>query len=439
MPANSEIPRRQRALTVVAAPAGTAYGFGLLAALVAFPAIGTAILLPATIAGAAISLIDARGRLALALEFTIYPIAVIPFFGWLGATEPIYLCLPLTVTVAASSTMYAGARLSAAIPWAVFAAWICAAATYLPGPPSPAEIVLVSFGAATALLHSAAIAWTPRAPIKTADAIVCSYSGNSAHLAEGFARGMEEAGCRVTRHRFHHHKSFKAALDGDALVLSFPVIGWKPPWPLFNYLIFGLPRGHGKPAYILYSCAGGPENTAVITGVLLMLKGYRVAGRLWDLYPMNVPTIRLMPFFIASRIDRLVYPGPRAEARHRAAGHTFASGRVSGMPFIAWPFFLFVAGPITDNWLTDRIYRNHVFRHRCTGCGLCARFCPVGRLRMAGKYPRHRGTCALCFGCINICPTRAMQFWFLSEYGAPYRPLSPELVVRKGPEVSEDE
>jgi formate hydrogenlyase subunit 6/NADH:ubiquinone oxidoreductase subunit I len=41
--------------------------------------------------------------------------------------------------------------------------------------------------------------------------------------------------------------------------------------------------------------------------------------------------------------------------------------------------------------------------------------------------PRSTGDCALCFGCVNICPNDAMHLWLLTEIGQPYRQFLKEM------------
>lgn len=46
----------------------------------------------------------------------------------------------------------------------------------------------------------------------------------------------------------------------------------------------------------------------------------------------------------------------------------------------------------------------------CNGCGLCARICPIGAIKMETGHPvwlkKH---CTQCLGCIHRCPQRAIQ------------------------------
>jgi len=49
------------------------------------------------------------------------------------------------------------------------------------------------------------------------------------HLTRSFVDGAIAAGAAVTVHRFHYFRHFQARLDGDALVVAFPVS--QEMWP----------------------------------------------------------------------------------------------------------------------------------------------------------------------------------------------------------------
>jgi len=269
-------------------------------------------------------------------------------------------------------------------------------------------------------------------PFKNIDVIFCTYSSNTGHYTKNFIDGLKQAGAEVKEHFFHYSEDFKCDPRGEALVISYPVYGWKTPWHFAEYIIKKLPSGRGKPAFILYTAAGGPENAGVFAYMLLTLKGYRVMGRAWGLYPLNVATFRPLPDRLHRYLDKFVpWKGQIDEVIRY--GYEFGEGKVTGYPFIFWPLFMIIVGYLLDNrWVNIFLYRNYVWKRRCVKCGVCIDFCPVKRLYFDDKgYPVTKGTCTLCLGCINLCPKNAMHLMCWTEYGRPYRPRWPEFLKKK--------
>jgi ferredoxin len=115
-------------------------------------------------------------------------------------------------------------------------------------------------------------------------------------------------------------------------------------------------------------------------------------------------------------------------------GDAFARGLPTGQAHLVWASGLWLIGPLSDNkYLNWLPYRNHAWRKRCNACGLCVRYCPVGRLAIRDGYPRASGSCTLCFGCVNLCAKRSVQLVGFTEYGNVYRPRFRELVVKGRP------
>ena len=50
---------------------------------------------------------------------------------------------------------------------------------------------------------------------------------------------------------------------------------------------------------------------------------------------------------------------------------------------------------------------NFVVTDECNGCGLCAKMCPVGNIRIIHEKAVHGGNCAACYRCLHWCPKNA--------------------------------
>lgn len=48
-------------------------------------------------------------------------------------------------------------------------------------------------------------------------------------------------------------------------------------------------------------------------------------------------------------------------------------------------------------------------KSRCDGCGLCARYCPLG-LDLPGQLPARPADCLGCLYCYGVCPPKAIEF-----------------------------
>lgn len=57
---------------------------------------------------------------------------------------------------------------------------------------------------------------------------------------------------------------------------------------------------------------------------------------------------------------------------------------------------------------------------KCTGCGICAKVCPVHNIKIVENKPVWQHHCEMCLACDEWCPGRAIRHWCKTE-GKNYR------------------
>jgi len=48
---------------------------------------------------------------------------------------------------------------------------------------------------------------------------------------------------------------------------------------------------------------------------------------------------------------------------------------------------------------------------QCTGCGICAKVCPVENIKIVNGRPEFQHRCEMCFACDEWCPVDAIHHW----------------------------
>ena len=71
----------------------------------------------------------------------------------------------------------------------------------------------------------------------------------------------------------------------------------------------------------------------------------------------------------------------------------------------------------------------HIHEDRCIGCGICSALCPADAIVMKNDRPEWaKDICCICMGCLNHCPTEAIEYGEFSEgqYRYMFRGFDPE-------------
>jgi len=198
----------------------------------------------------------------------------------------------------------------------------------------------------------------------------------------------------------------------------FPTHGFTTPWYMIKFIARfpRRPRGIKAAAYVSNSRAGtnigrlfipGVSGTAaLVPTILLLLKGYRIAGAKAGDLPSN--WLQLHPGYAENPARAML---AKREPQFRRWADRVLDGRTS---FEGWGTFLLDAAfaPISPGYLLiGRFWlgKMQMASWACDGCGLCESLCPVGAIEMRGKRPFWTHRCEACMRCLSVCPWKAVE------------------------------
>lgn len=239
-----------------------------------------------------------------------------------------------------------------------------------------------------------------------------SGCGNSAWAAKALAERLNDRLVFIPKADSRYEIA-----DEEAVGFVFPVYSWAPP-ELVTRFVKGLTLSH-TPKYVYMVCTCGDE-----AGLTDRLFAKALARKGWPLnaaYSIQMPETYInLPGFkldttegarakqesAMTRIDRIA-----ADLKARRNERDVVAGSMSWLKSVVvkWLFYKVL--------ITDRPFR---VKESCVGCGICAKNCPVGNIRMEDGRPQWQHRCVGCMSCYHRCPQNAIQWGRQTEGKGQY-------------------
>lgn len=247
-----------------------------------------------------------------------------------------------------------------------------------------------------------------------------SGTGNSFRAATWMTEIANKRDIRSKLHQIARYDK-KSDFEGescDLLGVVFPTHGFTAPWHVIRYAL-QLPPGKGKHAFVVATRAGtrivsipfpGLEGTAsYLIALILVLRGYIVRGVMGLDMPSNWMSLH---WGLNTTNSKFIIDRAKIKA------DSFMKSILEGKKVFRGLHFLLIGlilSPISLAYLViGRFFLSKLFfaSLNCTGCGLCAKSCPVKAIKMVGSKksrPYWTFACESCMRCMGYCPNKAVE------------------------------
>jgi ferredoxin len=197
----------------------------------------------------------------------------------------------------------------------------------------------------------------------------------------------------------------KQALQSEQpFVVVCPTYAWRMPRIVEEFIRETCFEG-SRQMYFVLTCGGETNNAIHYTRTLCKEKGFEFMGFASVLMPENyiamfeVPEEEEAGAIIKLATPQILDIGEAIKAGQLLPEETSRLGSrlMSG---VVNPLFYKAFVSAKGFYSTDV----------CTGCGKCARLCPLNNIELKGGKPHWGRDCTHCMACICACPSEAIEY-----------------------------
>lgn len=229
-----------------------------------------------------------------------------------------------------------------------------------------------------------------------------SGTGNSRFIARKIAERLDET--LVNLNGRIKRCDFSPISEKERLIFVSPTYAWRIPRVMEDW-IRRVPFTGGKDCWFVMDCGSEIGNADQYLRRLCAQKGLRYHGVAQVVMPENYVAMFPVPDQDEARqIIEKAQPAIERTIQFLSDGRDFPRPRRNGydrlMSCIANPLFYRFA-------VKARAFR---VDGRCTGCGQCARLCPLNNIQLSNGRPLWGSHCTHCMACICLCPAQAVEY-----------------------------
>lgn len=212
-----------------------------------------------------------------------------------------------------------------------------------------------------------------------------SGRGNSLSVAKALAQRMDTSAEAMAT------APDEIRLSGGSLGLVLPVIDVGIPGIVHRFIKKLRVEGEAPYVYAVITCGGLPAASMLQLKHLLMKQGLLLQAGWFVIYGREVPADdqwnMLLDTVAATALGRQTLPLPKVSSVDRL---------LTGL------------NPLARVMIPSEDKKFRV-SDACTGCGICARVCPVKNIELREGKPVWQHRCEQCAACFSWCPQAAIS------------------------------
>lgn len=233
--------------------------------------------------------------------------------------------------------------------------------------------------------------------------IYFSGTGNTRHCVNKF---LEQYGAQTTAIPIEDAAAAKALQQNDYIVFGYPIYYSSLPKIVDDFIKNNSTYLKGKSIFVIATMGLFSGDGAGCSARLFKKYGAEVTGGLHVKMPDCIGDVKLLKKTLEEnrRIIEL------ADIKIAEAAAALKSGNP---PKQGLGVFYHIAGLFGQRlWFRNKTKEySDILRidgSKCTGCGTCAKICPMKNMSLADGKAQANGRCTLCYRCAGSCPRRAV-------------------------------
>ena len=233
--------------------------------------------------------------------------------------------------------------------------------------------------------------------------ILCfTGTGNSRYIAERIAKALGDELLSMND-RIKAGESSPVTSD-KRLVIVTPTYAWRIPRIVRDHLAeTDFPCG--AQAWFVMTCGSEIGNAAKYNRALCQAKQLTYMGTAQIVMPENY-----IAMFNAPQTEEARQIVARAEPDIDRVISAIAANQAFPQPRSNL-YDRFMSGPVNPIFYSFFVKANaFAASDACTGCGQCARLCPMNNITVQNGKPVWGGNCTHCMACICRCPAEAIEY-----------------------------